>query len=302
MKTFNFNGGTVSTSEAEAQAVEKAIRLYRIALDKIAHVPVTSGIGFSNYTMPDGTTILIQVEPYMGRTCSRGLSEFRTKLALDLVEAICRQVILPCFLNATDLDDMKMVTIGLDLNLRNITYKGGDEPFEVAVVDFFPWKLKKENGDYGLEYPEPSDFEVRKLGIWRHYNKAGLVINFFISLCLVCPALAQSFYSQIEKFLRTNGLDDVEAEIDQFTNGLTLDIGKEDKNFIEEVTANWSGFSDVFRYRLLAVAAALHRPKSRPILIEIQANSHFQDNRLQAGQIKAMRNLALSMFTCPVVN
>src|SRR3989339_1402608 len=109
VKTFNFNGGTVSTSEAEAQAVEKAIRLYRIALDKIAHVPVTSGIGFSNYTMPDGTTILIQVEPYMGRTCSRGLSEFRTKLALDLVEAICRQVILPCFLNATDLDDMKMV-------------------------------------------------------------------------------------------------------------------------------------------------------------------------------------------------
>ena len=297
VKTFNFNGGGMETSNEEAAKVQKKITEYR-GLLMTAGVPVTGYISFLTSTISDGSTFLIQLEPHAGNTASELIINWKIEAVCELAKAICQKIVKPLFLNASDPANDSMVSVGLDLHLRNITCgsvmdeEGGINPI---YIDYFPWKTR-EGENYSLEYPEPKDEQVKKLGIFRHYNKAGLIINLFISLCSVRPEGAQLYYDLLEKFLRSEGFSKVESEIDKYLGEKNLEIAK-DKGEIQKMIEdeNW-GFEQIFKWRLLACAAAFYRPEFGGSLKKVFEHTHFSNQPLSPGAMSSVKDMVLQMF------
>ena len=296
VKTFNFNGGGMETSNEEAAKVQKKITEYRNLLMK-AGVPVTEYISFLTSTVSDGSTFLIQLEPHAGNTTSEIVLNLKIEAVCDLATAVAQKIIKPLFLNASDPNDDSMVGVGLDLHLRNITCREpeDEEGFNPTYIDYFPWKTK-EGENYFLEYPEPQDVLVKELGIFRNYNKAGLIINLFISLCSVRPEGAQFYYNLLEDFLRTEGFSKVESAIDKYLGDKNLEIAKDKKKvqaMIED--ENW-GFEKIFRWRLLACAAAFHHSELSGHLKKVLEQTHFSNQPLSAGAMSSVKDMVLQMF------
>jgi hypothetical protein len=301
IKTFNFGG--ISISLDYVSSVQSQIQQYREYLRR-AEVPVVKDIGFTTYTIDD-TTCLIQWESYTGLSLPTAIREFRLEASGKLVMAVCDRLIRPLFLNASYETNKSLVVTGLDLCARNITYREtegeGEAGFSITYVDLFPAKFMLADGTFTLEYHEPTDETVKKLGIFRHFNKAGLIVNLWNSLVLAQPDGAQVFYNNLETFLRTNGFSAVESAIDEFTEGLDLSTGKLSREEAEKILRDWT-FVDVLKLRLVAAAAAFHRKGSRNFLDLIHKNTHFQGEPLPPAQIDAVKDLILQMFDFPVDN
>lgn len=306
IKTFRFPSYlTQRQAETEASVIEGRTRSYKQQLLD-AGVSVVRDLGFSSYIPAGGQTTLIQFEEYAGETSTFGIQKLKLGLVLQLVRATCEQIAKPLFFNTPDPTGLGRLTLGVDLNHRNVTYYDPEEngDFHTTYVDLFPQKIILSCGGHGLEYPEPEDERVRKLGIFRSYNMVGLIVNYWASLVNAQPEYAQYFYDEIEDFIHQSGLKEqyqLEEQIDDYIENRDLRVGREDEATIEKLIANW-GFEEIFKLRLLACALAFHRPASRSLLPDIFYQTHFQDKSLpQEHMDKKVKEPVLRMASLPVV-
>jgi hypothetical protein len=305
VKTFRIDGDGEIDSEEAAEIIQARIRFYRERLMR-ARVSVVGGLGFSSYTDGDSTQ-LIQFEQWAGETCSVSLRDFSFAAAEKMVLAIWKQIILPLFLREADPANLGWLSLGLDLNPRNITNTGNsDEGFKVTCIDLFPWKVKQQgnNGEWGhtLEYPEPIDPKIIELGKFRHYSMAGLILNFWINLTRELPQAAEFFYGLLERLIREFDIDKrykLEETIDVYLKNRDLSSGFLDPSEIEELTYPWD-MDDVFRMRMLACALACYRSGSRYLLGQVFGCTHFQDSAIKPSKLQEAKKLLLEMAAFPI--
>jgi len=302
-KTFPINNAGCKSSEEVAHDVEMAIRHYRNKLDDKESVPVVKEIGFSSITLEDGTTILIQYEPYAGETVTDPIVNYRAELVLTIVNEMLEQIIKPLFLNASIVSNPERLSTGMDFIPRNVTVITIDGHRFYTYVDYFPAKGGKlPCGAWALEYPEPTNEIVRKLGMFRSYNMAGILINFWTHLSSLRPELGGKFYKVIAYFIRRNNFNekyDLEKVIDDYTLKKDLSIGKTSAEEIEKIIQNWD-FEDIFRLRMLACCLAFYRNNSRYLLLVLFKKSHFQDSPLGLDKINEIKEIILKMASYQV--
>jgi len=301
-KTFPFPNQPNISSLHLCLKSQQEIETYKRKLLE-AEVPVVRDMGFSHFTKTDGTTVLVQFESWEGETVTMVIRESRQERVLEMFQTILQQIVKPLFLNAAIYDQPARLSVGIDLIPRNLVYQVADEAFGVVYVDLFPPKGgRKECGAIALEYPEPTDETVRELGIYRAYNMAGILINLWAHLTSLRPELAKLFYDQLEQFIRENGFNEqfnLEEQINAYLLGRDISIGREKKEEIKKIIADWQ-FKDIFRFRLLACSLAYYREESRRWLRKLFEASHFQDSPLGQEVIDEIKEHVLHMASFPV--
>jgi hypothetical protein len=310
--------------------LERDITTYRDTLRHDVGVLTSFNTGFLHKETPDGKSVLIQYEDYAGETCSDSILKGDELSVLQIVNAILECCVKPLFEKSSHPYDRGNLTTGADLNPRNFTSMYRKDLFNSNLkpellrkfrgdllafcVDLHPAKFwvdeskgefwSKELYRYKLEYPEPVDALVYELGVFRHFNRAGLILNFWTNLVRIRPDMAQIFYDLLEKFLRDNGFNGTEESLSQYliegisgikANDNLLDIGKWPKERIAQILKPL-GFKDIFRIRALAGARAFQYQESRLQLEPIFRDSHFQNNLLPQPQIDKVKEGVIAMF------
>ncbi|OGR32755.1 MAG: hypothetical protein A3J80_02385 [Desulfobacula sp. RIFOXYB2_FULL_45_6] len=190
--------------------------------------------------------------------------------------------------------------IGLDFLGRNIVCRkdSAQEYGWLAVyVDLMPAKLILGCGAHGLEVPEPQAPQVRKLGIFRHYNLAGLLIAFWCHLTKHRPEWGQLFFKAINRFLKNRELDSVRSEIAGYMSDLGPRVKKLSSDQVHKLVSGWT-FEDVFRFRILACQIASFKEPSPPLeraMSLLFSLTHFQERPLEEDAIARAKKLIVEL-------
>lgn len=256
----------------------------------------------------DEGTVLIQTEKYVGPN----LDQWMQKLLPDGVveiQNIIKSVLTSCFLpllkarlpeNGNPERLTNRLEIGLDFLGRNIVCRkdpSQESGWLAVYVDLMPAKLILGCGAHGLEFPEPQDPQVRRLGIFRHYNLAGLLIAFWCHLTKHRPEWGQLFFKAINRFLKDRGLESVRSEIGEYMSGLGPRVKKLSSDRVDKLVSDWT-FEDVFRFRILACQIASFKEPSESlerILSLLFSLTHFQERPLEEDAIARAKKLIVEL-------
>ncbi|PIS05151.1 MAG: hypothetical protein COT81_02615 [Candidatus Buchananbacteria bacterium CG10_big_fil_rev_8_21_14_0_10_42_9] len=305
LKAFRFKGVPISMLTTEVlRSIAASIDNYKKQLH-LAGVSTSSGLGFiirggnSNEQMP----LMIQYEDYGGESCAVGIKNAsKFSQAEKIINAMLNWAIKPLFDNATHPSEEDHLITGIDINPRNFVSPVISNSSAI-LVDLFPTKVWDPEYGFSLEFPEPQHPTVVMLGIFRHYDCAGLIINLFSNLARLRPELGRQIYLLLEEFLRHNGYNSVEEGINKYLTqdlkGVTigddlLSVGCFSSSDIRRIIEDWT-FADFFRFRCLACALALCRSKSRFLLDEIFSRGHFQHLSLTDDQMCHIKALIFKM-------
>jgi len=263
-------------------------------------VPVVKNIDIVTRTIAGSRTpIIIQIEDYAGPTGTDVIKNMSNRKVMEVIEAIFKQLVVPLFKNAISPAVPLMLVQGIDGVIRNVTIRKKKGQYKITYIDLFPPKI-----DGYLEFPEPKDKEVIELGKFRHYYQPGIIINFWISVCLVRPDLVRACYFKLEGLLREFEYRNVEDGINDFisinNNSYPgLEIGKQSSDDINQIISNM-GFENIFHLRALAITLGYYRPASRKLLPELMQASHFQHLPLPTSSMKRVKNIITEMAKCSV--
>lgn len=300
VKTFDIKDDESILSSEEASLIEQSILCYRQRL-LTAKATVVDGIGFNSYTN-GGKTQLLQYESWEGETASHLLWQLSDEGSGALIRAIYRQIIEPVFDNCSDPEQDGWLLDGLDMKVRNVAVKGDlMAGYSSTYVDLFSWKtsdLIASSRHYSLEYPEPTNPLAIALGKTRSYSKAGVLMDFFMSLVKNKPERADHYYEVMGRLVKeSDPAHHLMDRIAEYAQGNTLNIGCLAQKKIDRLIGDW-GPQEVFLIRLLACAMAFHRAEARQHLDKIFATTHFQQN--PPTKIPEAKDLLLLMAGCPV--
>lgn len=285
-------------------------------------IPTKAGfISIMEDMLPTGDEpYLLQWETDMGPTCTDLLEKADERMAKAILYGILNSAVIPLFTNATHRFQSYMVEVGMDLAVRNFCAKelSGSTITDPIYVDLFPPKLflphisivfpgkVPSEKRFTLEFPEPQNDKVRELGIFRHFDKAGLIINLWCSFVRNRPDYAELIYFELEKFLRSTGFNDVEERINRYlaiegvsVGNFPLKVGRFSQDEITRIISNF-GLFDVFLVRLLALALAYYRGESRGSLEKVFQLTHFSSGPPDEQNFAIARETVIEMAKCPV--
>ncbi len=292
---------TFVLGEEDAGQVEEQIINYYKALKDLG-VKVVKRIQFSREINGSNVT-LIQTENFVGENLQSlilGLDSTKKKLSGKLVQTVLKDIYLP--LTEARIDQgSNWLSIGLDFLDRNIACRMEEDgkSWLTVCIDLMPAKILDENDVHALEIPEPTDLIVRKLGIFRHYNLAGLLIAFWCHLTKNRPEWGMYFFSTIKRFLTSNQLDTVEAELQEYLSGV-IDL-KASQLKLEEIAPLIQGwnFSDILRLRALACFVACWKKQkiveSKALLNKLFDVTHFRADPLPEERMEQARFILLEL-------
>jgi len=191
------------------------------------------------------------------------------KLGQMILTEILERIIKPLFATTKG----EVLEVGLDPLTRNFTFNG-----EVRYVDLFPAKITVD-GRKTLEFPEPRDPEARRLGLFRHYHKKGIILVLFMDCCRAAPALRDRWR---EVILKQMGMP-----ITSPANELSYNFSRA----AEIIRAQSGRGVSYFFLRDLACEIAFKEGKEKnPRLEGFFALTHFQDKSLTSKQIKEAKD------------
>jgi hypothetical protein len=196
------------------------------------------------------------------------------KVGQEIVEQIFKNVIKPLFSSTKG----EILEVGLDPLTRNFTFNG-----KVCYVDLFPPKITVR-GQKTLEFPEPKSSEARRLGLFRHYHKKGIILVFFMDCCRAAPAFRKKWEVIIRNFLQEIG----EKKIIEFLESSPANVLHYNFSQAAEIIKAQSGRGiSYFFLRDLACEIAFKEGKNEnPRLEGFFQLTHFQDKPLSARQIE----------------
>lgn len=299
-KSFPFTDLPEKEAAEAARWAQLNINTYRGKLMK-AGVPVVTEIGFTSISR-DQTLILIQFENWAGQNIAEATSDFKKELVLNIVRVSLDQIIKPLFLNSYLLDKPERLELGIDFIPRNVVFRKEEEIYLTTYIDLFPPKFRFPCGQWGLEYPEPNNRDVKALGLFRSYNMVGILVNFWAHLVSLRPEFAEDFYLEIERFIRESGFNekfDLEEKINEYILNYDLSAGKKSAEEIQKIISRW-GFKEIFKYRLFGCAVAFCRPEACKYLSQLFEISHFQDSPLSSERVKEIKDLLVKMTNFPL--
>lgn len=257
---------------------ERYIAIYREELARIG-IPVPE---ITLQTIVGDNPTLIEFSPDLGKEVGRMLRTASRKECLKLLRGVLRKVIAPLFASI----EGDSLDTGIDPLARNFTYNG-----MLCYVDLFPAKITV-SGIKKLEFPEPdgNDYlscEARRLGLFRHYSKRGIIFVLFIDFCRQRPDLRLEFREEILKFCQTMPDGKVLCKLIESSPAKHLfSRRKNRKRKNAMIIANQSGRGISF-FILRSIACQLaFKTGNRDKLEEYFKMTHFQAKALTDNEIE----------------
>lgn len=247
--------------------------------------------GISTHTFEiDGKHFFLEISPFSG-DCVHDLllntnSEEET---VNLVKGMIKVALQPIFGQALNEDGC--FPVGIDMIPRNFTLDSREE-LAISYVDLWPPKLmhtQTSANRYSLEYPEPTDPEVIRVGIYRHYTPLGILHAFLIQLCRLSPKQRGLFRELVTGFLTEMNFKVVRSRFEnlpavRFENGANL------SELLEPL-----GFTEIYDIRDIACVLAFLNKLTQVELEEIFSLTHFQDQRLSDETIRLIKEKLLAV-------
>lgn len=270
-------GGQKPLAIEDALKQAQYIKLYRRAL-LTCGVPLPERTELSLGINSKGVE-LKEFSPDVGTEVSHMLGD--SKFGPLVVDQILEKVMKPLFASSKG----AVLDVGLDPLTRNFTFNGS-----ITYVDLFPAKITIK-GRKTLEFPEPTEAEPQRLGLFRHYRKEGIILVFFMDLCRYTPSLRDNWRSRIYNFLRDIG----ESRIIKFLNRSPANKLRQDFSRATRVIRAQSGRGiSYFFLRDLACEIAFREGKAaNPKLEEFFHLTHFQDKPLSVKQIRRAKKFLI---------
>lgn len=172
---------------------------------------------------------------------------------------------------------------GVDLIPRN--FVGTDR--HTTYVDLMPPKIFS-NGKYLLEWPEVTDALTRRVGIYRHYDKLGIMQVLLVQMCKLRPEFYEAFAKEIFRYLKRIGEPATAQKFrDRYVpNSLTGRNG--DRQKISQFT-----FRRIYDLREAACYYAHLGLMTKKELLDLFNASHFQDKPIPDAVMKRLRGMLI---------
>jgi len=176
----------------------------------------------------------------------------------------------------------QVLSVGMDLIPRNYAYAADDR--RVTYVDLVPPKLKV--GDrYLLEWPEVEDPAAYEVGVYRHYDKAGIMHVLLVQMARLLPEFYPDFIEEIVNFLDRNGEDVARGRFEART-GIRSITGSES----DEAVIRAFGFKEIYSLREAACRYAHFGLMNETELKDFFSASHFQNHPLDEEIVTDLQN------------
>ncbi len=228
----------------------------------------------------DGRLLVIHISPFMGESLERSVRGAKSEK--EIVENM--RLSFHCLGNLMKADKGDRMSVGIDLIPRNFVSSDGQK---AIYVDLVPPKIKV-GSHYLLEIPEPEDPITRKIGIFRHYSKLGVMIVFLVQLCRLKPQYYKVYENEIIRYLKRIKL---ESTLEKFKNRLVrtfITATNEDIPIIKKLE-----FTDVYDLREIACFYGYKGLITKDELRDFFADSHFQDKPLPKKVIAELKSRLL---------
>ncbi len=220
---------------------------------------------------------VIVVAPFMGDNLELQLQRARDeKDAVNIQRSIFRS------LGRLMLNPSKRLTVGIDLVPRNFV---GDK---ATYVDLVPPKIRVGR-KYLLEYPDVESKLARQVGIYRHYDRAGVMHVLLVQMARQVPAFMPRYEAEIIRYLKRKKLD---TALRHFSNRLTarsITGTSRDIPHIEKLS-----FSRVYDMREIACWYCHWGLITPNELNKIFSLSHFQNNPLPQRTVNSIKKMLLT--------
>lgn len=270
---------------------------------------VPGGIIFTQKLDESGQVLVIQTEKYCGEAQESLLVQ--PTVTYEEACALMTSALRCCYLPLLPLQkvpkdknkqpDKCRLKLGMDLLPRNIVSKKVGDQWLTTYVDLVPVKTIGLNGDHRLEWPEPTDPTVRRLGIFRHYNAAGLLIAYWCQLVKVRPEWGRGFMNEMKKFLRAHDASYVAAEVQKYFSTISPKVISFPPDKVRKLIAEWE-LEEILRLRVLACYIGMTRKSMeqvKSLLNYLFYTSHFQDGRIEGEKFLETKDLLVQIAALP---
>jgi len=224
----------------------------------------------------NGRLVVIHISPFMGESLERNFRFAESEK--DIIKNM--KMTFDCLGDLMKKDKGDRMNVGIDLIPRNFV---SDDGKKAIYVDLVPPKIKV-GSNYLLEIPEPKDPLTRKIGIFRHYSKLGVMIVFLVQLCRLKPHYYQVYENEITAYLERIGQ---ESTLRKFQNRLvkrSVTATSADIPVIKSLS-----FKNIYDLREIACFYAYQGLITKEELRDFFSDSHFQDKPLTKKVVNELK-------------
>jgi hypothetical protein len=278
MKIIKILGEKQPLTAEELARQYEYIDKYRKKLEDVG-VPVPEQIEI--FLVASEAPILAEISADLGREVATILRVSKKEECLDIVKKILNEALFPLFKT----EKGGALEIGIDPLTRNFIFNG-----KIVYVDLFPVKLTI-GGVKKLEFPEPDGdgaltVEARRLGLFRHYSKRGVLFVFFLDLCRVRPEFRPEFKKEVLNFCQKKLHDDKIAQL--FSCSPANYICRSRKK-AERIILSQSGRGVSYFYLRSIACELAYLTEDTDKLEKFFKMTHFQDKAMADEEIETAK-------------
>ena len=227
------------------------------------------------------TFSIVVIAPFMGDNYETALKQAENgEACVKIMRLIFRSLG-----NLFSSTKCKRLKVGIDLIPRNFVGK------RATYVDLVPPKIitgKK----YLLEWPEVTHPQTRQVGIYRHYDKVGVMHVLLVQMARLRPEFYPLYITEIQRYYKRKKQNYALAQFDLRLVNRSINGQAADAAIIREL-----GFRQIYDLREIACYYAHRGLISNEQLEDVFKTTHFQDKPLTKAVLRQVRNLLIKAIT-----
>ena len=273
-------GVSITTDQVGTFLIHLRDYFWHLHAAKVQLPPYDDRIQTANNGTGDTFNIVV-ITPFMG-------DNYETALKQASDGKACVKIMRSIFKSLGNLftsTECKRLKVGIDLIPRNFVGK------KATYVDLVPPKIIIDK-KYLLEWPEVTHPQTRQVGIYRHYDKVGVMHVLLVQMARLRPEFYPLYVAEIQRYYKRKNQNFALARFDNRLIIRSINGQAADATIIREL-----GFRQIYDLREIACYYAHRSLISNEQLEDVFKTTHFQDKPLTKAVLRQVRNLLIKAIT-----